>query len=165
MAVVGAVIAVVGMAISISASEEQANEEQRQATASARLKELQANEIMRRLNVNIDATKDEAAAVEAYGLARMGASGGESSGTLAFLTDTQIALRKQIFNLQSEANFNAFTLRQEASAQRRLGKMVQSAADYRTAGTVLQGGSQIANSFSSSSKSDATSLSSSSGNT
>ncbi len=164
MAAVGAVLAVAGIVLTVAANEEQAKEEKKQANESARLKDLQANEIMKRLNINIESAEDEAKAIEEYGLARIGASEGDSSATLAFLTDTQVALRKQIYNLQSDASFNAFTLRTEAAAQRRLGKMVESAAGYKNTAAILQGSSSFASSYSSSQKTQATSLNSSGSN-
>lgn len=110
-----------------------------QAKRSAALKEIQANEVMSRLALNLEDAQQQAKQFETLGAATIGATGASSTASIGLAVDTELALRKQMAALTREAEFNAFTLRQEAGAQRSSASDIRNAGGLQAFGTILGG--------------------------
>lgn len=143
----GAAIATIaGTGISILGQRQQAKAQQLAALQQADAKRLQAQELLKRSEINVGFLKDEVAQFQAQQITAAAASGVDvgSGLTLVQLEKSNRMLAEQINIQRSEAEFKAEALLRGADIDTQLSGDIRKAGMFGMLGTGLSGAGQAA---------------------
>lgn len=137
--IVGAVAAIVGTYSTIKASEDQAEQAEREA----KLKEEQGDEIKRRQQINEQVLRRRALQLESSQKTKFAAAGVDigTGAPLQLLAQVYDDLERDVASARSEAQFNSYVLGQEAGGLRSLASSTRTTGYLRGGSTLLSGAS------------------------
>lgn len=134
---VAAIGLIVGTGLSVAGQVNEANEKAGSARQQARLKDLQAEEIMARSQIEQESARIDFEDLREFQISRRAATGAESTSTSSLLGRDLMRLNRNLQLIQRRAEFEARTLRQEAAALRGTGRAIQTAGALGAGGTIL----------------------------
>lgn len=142
-AIVAAVAAVAGTAVSVAGQISAAEAQKEALEKEAQNKNLQANELLQRQSINEGILRERSVEIQ-KGYESSFASTGRAGGGLGGVLKIRRDLERDIMLQQREANFKAFQIRSGAEADMRLGSDVAKAGLLGAIGTSFQGAYKLA---------------------